>query len=57
MTPAAAKGRIWDWSKELTMTSINDIADLVQILQDHPEWRNTDQKWLKKYSASVFRLC
>ena len=23
------------------MTSINDIADLVQILQDHPEWRNT----------------
>ena len=41
MTPAAAKGRIWAWSKELTMTSINDIADLVQILQDHPEWRNT----------------
>ena len=25
----------------MTMTSINDIADLVQILQDHPEWRNT----------------
>ena len=41
VTPAAAKGRIWAWSKELTMTSINDIADLVQILQDHPEWRNT----------------
>ena len=41
MTPATAKGRIWAWSKELTMTSINDIADLVQILQDHPEWRNT----------------
>ena len=41
MTPAAAKGRIWAWSKELTMTSINDIADLVQILQDHPEWQNT----------------
>ena len=25
----------------MTMTSINDIADLVQILQEKPEWRNT----------------
>ena len=25
----------------MTMTNINDIADLVQILQDNPEWRNT----------------
>ena len=23
------------------MTNVNDIADLVQILQDRPEWRNT----------------
>ena len=23
------------------MTTINDISDLVQILQDHPEWKNT----------------
>ena len=25
----------------MTMTNINDIADLLQILQDRPEWRNT----------------
>ena len=41
VTPAAGGSKIRVWSKELTMTSINDIADLVQILQDHPEWRNT----------------
>ena len=41
MTPAAAGSKIRAWSKELTMTSINDIADLVQILQDHPGWRDT----------------
>ena len=41
VTPADAGSKIRAWSKELTMTNINDIADLVQILQDHPEWRNT----------------
>ena len=41
VTPADARSKIQGWSNELTMTNINDIGDLVQILQDHPEWRNT----------------
>ena len=41
MTRSAAGSKIWTWSKESNLTNVNDIADLVQILQDRPEWRNT----------------
>ena len=41
MTRSAAGSKIWTWRKESNLTNVNDIADLVQILQDRPEWRNT----------------
>ena len=41
VTPAAPGGKIRARSRKLTMTSINDIADLVQILQNNPGWRDT----------------
>ncbi len=41
MTRSAAGSKIRTWSKESNLTNVNDIADLVQILQDRPEWRNT----------------
>ena len=41
MTPAAGGSKIQAWNRELTMTSINDITDLVQVLRDNPEWRDT----------------
>ena len=41
MTRSAAGSKIRTWRKESNLTNVNDIADLVQILQDRPEWRNT----------------
>ena len=41
MTRRAAGSKIRTWRKESNLTNVNDIADLVQILQDRPEWRNT----------------
>ena len=41
VTLSSAGSKIHPWNKELTITNVNDMTYLPQILHDRPEWRKT----------------
>ena len=41
MVTLSAGSKIHPWNKESTITNVNDMTYLPQILPDIPEWRKT----------------